>query len=364
MTQVNANLMPTQLAMGADRAGPTSVGSIISSLANVSPAKVGAFADQAFLALGNEGVKFLPFLTALIKAFQGTGGPANADGAGAKGRPVDIGQATQDLLALRNANSDVANIDKAIGAISKALPALTQEQFDDLVKSVKTAAQVAGSAAAPGQTATIDATELGLINDLIAASKSANKDAAASPTGNAALDAVLSAIKDIAQGGVEPSERSSLAQVLASLVGALLPPDQADSVLRNLGGPSAPSGPVGVTPGFGVTIDIRPSIGTFDGGLGGGLGAGMTTGRPGAGMFDPVAGFYGGGSPLGGRGGSYDGMAFVLRDLYASAAQNGFDPLATNTQAYNMMLTALQDAASRVAGSRTQNQALNSTSLT
>lgn len=274
MTTVNPAVAPVTQPISTPDTSDTSSSAIVASIANATSSQVDSFADQTFSALGQNGVQYLPFLTALANAFSSSGsssGAGSGSGVASQGAtagatpadpPVNVGQATQQLLALRNADSGVSNIDSAISAIAGALPNLTQSQFSSLLATLSVAAQggasgsstptagastgasptspaaagAAGKTAATGPSGKIDDLDLSLLNSQINSYTTSNAAAGSSATGNAAFDAVLSAIKSAVANGSPNSQatQSQVAGILSDITSALLPPSQAASVNANL----------------------------------------------------------------------------------------------------------------------------------
>lgn len=362
MTTVTSTQLPSQLALAPDIEQKQTLGSIIASLSDIAPDKVSAFADKAFLALGKDGVKFLPFLTALVRAFQppagntGTPGSAGAGNAGGAAK-VDVGAATKALIELRSNNPGVKGLDAAIGKISAALPNLSASQFEGILSSLAAALGPAnGVTGGAGGKAEIDGTELTLLQGQIDAAKASNAQAGQSATGNAALDAVLQAIGDIAAGGLEPGEAADLAQVFASLVAALMPPGKNGETLQALGdllgqGAAVNQRNVSISIDIGSTSKLPGRSAPLLGGTTGGL------------EMMLAQGYVGSGSLGGGRGATFDGMAFLLQEMKQSASLSNFDPLSTNTVAYNYLLQALTDASQRSTVPRAANPTLNAATM-
>lgn len=231
---------------------PNSLSAVKSDTANLSDLsldQVATLADKAFSALGKDGIKFLPFLVALVNAFKqpGADGGGATAGAGvaspkgasaANGGKADIGSSTQALLAFRNANSDVKDLDQILGSISKALPNLSQADFESILNNLKTASASAkpatGSALGSGK-AEIDKFELSLLEAQLSAATSKTSSASGSATGNKILDTIISAIAEIGKDGVTPEEMKSLVGILADTAIALLGPDKATEALNTLG---------------------------------------------------------------------------------------------------------------------------------
>lgn len=283
-TSINTALAATPPVAQKSDSTASSAKSDIASLSNLTLDQVETLADKTFSALGKDGIKFLPFLTALVNAFKEPGGTGAGGAAGGKapaaggGGKADVGASTQALLAFRNANPNVKDLDQILGSISKALPNLSQADFDSLLANLKTASAGAQPTAGslPGQgKAEIDKFEMGLLEAQLAAAVGKGSSAAASPTGNKILDTVLSAIADIAKDGVTPEESKSLTGILADTASALLGPEKAAGVLEKLGVPSA-SGQ-----GNSLEINVTATQGV------GGSNAQPAAQRGGSQLFDP-----------------------------------------------------------------------------
>jgi hypothetical protein len=321
MTSINSSAMlPSQMAMKSDASAVQSDNSFISNLANVKPDQAAALADKTFLALGKDGIKFLPFLTSFVNAFKQSGAaPGSASPALSSAGKADVGAATQSLLSLRNTNSGVKDLDQAIASISKALPNLTQADFDSILANLKTASASAqaipgGMTMAANSRPEIDKFELSLLEGQIAAAVNKNSAAAGSQTGNKALDAVIGAISEIGNDGVTADEMKSLVGILSATASALLGPEKAASVLSTLDS-SANSNQAG-SPQIIVNVET---------------GSDQQSSTTAGGSATNPAG------PSMGRN-SYDPMLTVKTNLRNNAASSNWDPSSTNVQAYNLFI--------------------------
>jgi hypothetical protein len=332
----STGMLPSVMAAKPDGPASQSGNSFISSLSNVKPEQAAALADKTYLALGKDRMKFSQFLTSFVKAFNQanpSGGVGAASGAAGGSGAVDVGAATQALLAFRNANDNVKNLDQAIGAIAKALPNLTQADFDSLMGSLKATTlskqpslgmpppmKAGGMADQLGQNmnlsmvapSEIDKFEIGLLEGQIAAAVGKNTASAASATGNPALDAILGDIVDIAKDGVTADEMESLVGILSATATLLLGPEKAEKALANLGlpGSSSSSG----SSGSPVSVQIN-------------VGADESSNTPSANPVRSTSGSNG-----------FDGMLTVKTNLLRRAMESGMAPDSTNFQAWELFL--------------------------
>ena len=148
-----------------------------------------------------------------------------------------------------------------------------------------------------------------MLEGQIASAVSKNTSAAASATGNKALDAVIGAITEIGKDGVTADEMESLVGILSATATALLGPEKAEKALASLGmagGSSASDTP----------NSAQVSVSAGDSGSAPGTNpAGTSIGRN-----------------------SYDPMLTVKTNLLRNATASNRDPSSTNEQAYQLFI--------------------------
>jgi hypothetical protein len=315
MTSINTTaLLPSQAALKIESSMASLGSSFIADLANIKPEQAAALADKTFSALGKDGIKLLPFLTAFVNAFKSGANSQSLAPAVSAGVKVDIATATQKLLEFRNVNSAVKDIDQAIGAISKALPNLMQSDFENLITSLKVATASSQKALtgfekskdpadiAAAAVSEVDKIELNLLEGQIEAAVAKTRTSSASSTDNKALDTVLNAIEDIAKDGVTPEEMQSLSEILSATTSALLKPEKASGLLSLLDEVTT----------AGKALQANSNINAAND------------------STNPTRSFTGQNS--------YDPMLTVKNNLFNNAAASDWDPSSTNVQAYNLFL--------------------------
>jgi hypothetical protein len=220
MNITNASL-PSQLALEPGAGGCFNnfdAMSNIGSLANMSPAQVGRFADKVYQKLDpKDGLAVRDFLTDMVRSANG-GLRSGGDSAG--GKPVNLSTATRELLDLRNDNPGAKKLDAAIGKISEKLPQMNQQQFDDAIGTLKSALKPSTDANGDSTPGDIDDTEMSMLGKQL--DSTADKGDAAckgeGATGNRLLDKLLKTFdKAMEDGKLSKDEKADLSQLLRAL---------------------------------------------------------------------------------------------------------------------------------------------------
>jgi hypothetical protein len=366
MTTVNANA-PISYALNNDTSTTASLVSLISLLAKISPATTGGAGNSNASAggAGSGQAGLMQLMATLLSAM--TGKSADPEAGATTGKtpgPINanMGESARKLGMLESKFGNTEGGQKALNMLSTAMPNLTTAQFDDAVKTLE---QFANSPANAGDKTTdkgqVTGYELNLLKSQIDGAVKANteKPASGAPgkegadgpsSGDPLLDALLSALKQIAKGGVSSDEASSLAQIMALLFSMLMPKQDQGAALEQLfgnqSGGAANSSGANSSGGNGTGISVGIQVnGLNTSGSGGSYSAGYTPAAP-------------------TRGNNYDAMLFLKNDLYSSAAAANFDPNSSSNRAYELFMGALSPSSlSSSSGSQSTNK-LNQTSMT